>query len=562
MQPANAKPGFFPALRKTRNLLAHSLFLILFISSLPTSNAHHATTNVGDIPWVDTAIEIATGTWAPLDFDESGTKLGLLYAKSSTVRFALFENGVWTTKQVATGGTYGILDGILTYGGGDIWYAAYEESALGDVIFASTTNDGNTWTLATVDTSGTLQKESQEMQVSGTTISFSHATGYYISTNSGVAWTKTVCVVGFEDKYYRWISGTGASTNIEMWGQMPTTSAKDPAAYMFSSNNCQNAPTSIQTYWGDWVASTSYATRDVVYYSGAYYEALRATVGDLPDEPASLDWDSFSNVDGLHELTMLDNVNTYNDQTAAVFYYWPATTAVFFRITSATLPLQMYSTNGVTGDFLTWYDSQTDLRFRTNGNEKIKGDNAGDVITMAYQDCDGTCDAVEHNGYAFSDNSGVSWRTGRLPLAPYQYVGGASTPTRPQAIYSNGVYYYAYQATDGTLHILGGEAGIAAEEELPPNQNTNNPLGQIIGNMNESWGLDFSILFGIGLVGMVAVAFARVNRAPLLIAIGSFLGILAAVQFGLFPEWIIYVILFIIIAVGGVTLFESRRKEE
>lgn len=528
-----------------------ALFLILF--TIPqVSIAHHETLSVGGIDWTDTAIESGTGTWAPLDFADGIAKAGILYMKSAEVKFALFENNVWTTYTIETlSGTNNIAEGRLTYVGGDIWLAAYEHSSASDIRFARSTNDGATWSPVIMDASGSFRTDSKpEFQIiSATDYILSDGNEYYRSMDSGATWAETACAfpgLSAAIRFVYIISGTGATTKLAAF--LPDTGNNRPK-FVYSQNNCASDGVPPYLFEGTWNSAVTYSLRDVVDYDGIRYEALRSTVNDIPPSSPS-DWATYDNSELRNEATDL-NV----DGTIASFEGVYFKDGTLYYVSSRDSDRKIWSATGsLSGDTMTWYGTGNDLVTIDpdgGGQPSITSDSTGDVFTSAFDD--------DTNGFALSDNGGEDWIAGEIPteFAPFQY--NDPTIVMPYSGYSNGVYYYAYQDTDSTLHVLAGLAGEG--EELPPNQNTNNPLGQIIGNLNDSWGLDFSILFGIAVVGMVAVAFARVSKTPLLIAIGAFLGLIAANQFGLIPNWVIYVVLFIIVAVAGVTMFERKKDE-
>lgn len=109
----------------------------------------------------------------------------------------------------------------------------------------------------------------------------------------------------------------------------------------------------------------------------------------------------------------------------------------------------------------------------------------------------------------------------------------------------------------GTLET-GGDNFITGS----PATNTGNPIGQAVQYFNSSWGFDGSWLFGLFIVGIVTIGFTRISRAPLVIAVGVFLGVMGAVLLGLFQIWVLFVMMFLIIAVAGATLFAGRRGED
>lgn len=86
-----------------------------------------------------------------------------------------------------------------------------------------------------------------------------------------------------------------------------------------------------------------------------------------------------------------------------------------------------------------------------------------------------------------------------------------------------------------------------------------NIIADIRNRLEENWGFDFGWLMGLGIVGLITW---RVRRAaPLVIAILAFLGLGVAVRLDLLPEWILFVSVFIIIAVAGGRLFMDTNED-
>lgn len=85
------------------------------------------------------------------------------------------------------------------------------------------------------------------------------------------------------------------------------------------------------------------------------------------------------------------------------------------------------------------------------------------------------------------------------------------------------------------------------------------PIADMVNFFNDSWGFDGSWLFGLAIVGMVV--FPARNARPLYVALMAFIGVGICVALGLFPMWLIFVLVFLVIAVAGFRMFEGADQE-
>lgn len=72
---------------------------------------------------------------------------------------------------------------------------------------------------------------------------------------------------------------------------------------------------------------------------------------------------------------------------------------------------------------------------------------------------------------------------------------------------------------------------------------------------SDAWGVDCGWLFGLGIVGMVTVAFAGATRSPVAIAAAIVIGIIVSFGLGLFPIWVVFVMVLLMLLVAGVFFF-------
>lgn len=85
------------------------------------------------------------------------------------------------------------------------------------------------------------------------------------------------------------------------------------------------------------------------------------------------------------------------------------------------------------------------------------------------------------------------------------------------------------------------------------------PIADMVDFFNDAWGFDGSWLFGLAIVGMVV--FPARNARPLYVALMAFIGVGICVALGLFPMWLIFVLVFLVIAVAGFRMFEGADQE-
>lgn len=90
-----------------------------------------------------------------------------------------------------------------------------------------------------------------------------------------------------------------------------------------------------------------------------------------------------------------------------------------------------------------------------------------------------------------------------------------------------------------------------------------NPFQASINYASEGWGFDVSWLFGIVVVVIFTTGLGKATNGSVLgIALGAFLGIGVGVIMGLFPLWLLLVVIFLIIAVAGTRLFGDKSGDE
>lgn len=90
-----------------------------------------------------------------------------------------------------------------------------------------------------------------------------------------------------------------------------------------------------------------------------------------------------------------------------------------------------------------------------------------------------------------------------------------------------------------------------------------NPIDDAVEFVAESWGMDIEAagwLFGLAIFGMIV--FRVRNGHPLLIAILAVVAIGLAFKLGLFPVWLLLVVVFLIIAVAGSAFFTKEEGTE
>lgn len=90
----------------------------------------------------------------------------------------------------------------------------------------------------------------------------------------------------------------------------------------------------------------------------------------------------------------------------------------------------------------------------------------------------------------------------------------------------------------------------------------NGPISQAVQFFNLNWGFDGSWLFGIAIVAICIWPFAKKGSNTLVIAIMALLGVGLAFVMGLFPVWLIFVLIFLIIAVGSHRMLQDKGGEE
>jgi hypothetical protein len=93
-----------------------------------------------------------------------------------------------------------------------------------------------------------------------------------------------------------------------------------------------------------------------------------------------------------------------------------------------------------------------------------------------------------------------------------------------------------------------------------PAQNPDNILGQHVVAASTAWGFDVAALFGMVIVlGITIKASQASNGAVIIVSIAGLIGIIICVQLGLFAEWVIYAVVFLIILAAGGVIFANRR---
>lgn len=143
------------------------------------------------------------------------------------------------------------------------------------------------------------------------------------------------------------------------------------------------------------------------------------------------------------------------------------------------------------------------------------------------------------------------------PASGTLYIGGSGQFSTSAAIFS---FITTPSGSGGTTggSGLGTGTGVGGFEP-------DSIFGQTVAMLQEAWGFSagsLNWLLGIMVVGLVAVSFARVNRTPLMVAIGGMLGVGLALFFGFFPLWLLVLMAFLIIAVAGNRLFGGGRDDE
>lgn len=91
-----------------------------------------------------------------------------------------------------------------------------------------------------------------------------------------------------------------------------------------------------------------------------------------------------------------------------------------------------------------------------------------------------------------------------------------------------------------------------------PATNTGNPIGSLVNYFNTSWGFDGTWLFGIMTVIIVMAGFVAFGRTPVMLGIGAFLGVGTSVTLGFFPVWVLFVLIFLLLAFVGTMLGRRR----
>lgn len=140
----------------------------------------------------------------------------------------------------------------------------------------------------------------------------------------------------------------------------------------------------------------------------------------------------------------------------------------------------------------------------------------------------------------------VTWDDDNGGLSPFKmhlrkYTNAGTPPARD----------VAYMISGGV--VVGGSGGGASCA-------SGNIIQCIRQNASDAWGFDWGWLIGGIIVGIFVW---KVHDAKVIvIAIMAFLGLGLAVAVGMLPEWILYVVVFIIIATGGVILFGGRGEED
>lgn len=146
---------------------------------------------------------------------------------------------------------------------------------------------------------------------------------------------------------------------------------------------------------------------------------------------------------------------------------------------------------------------------------------------------------------------------GGLYLAGYQTVGGSA--------FNSFVRKYAGAGTgrapQDTFTGFAGSPGGGEDPDDPGFDEGDNFVDFSVGFCSDSWGFDCSWLFGILIVSLVTIGFARISPMPLLVGIGAFLGVGVSVAVGVLPMWVLFVMIFIVIAVAGFVLF-GRGEDE
>lgn len=88
-----------------------------------------------------------------------------------------------------------------------------------------------------------------------------------------------------------------------------------------------------------------------------------------------------------------------------------------------------------------------------------------------------------------------------------------------------------------------------------------NPLNNMITYVGDSWGFDAHWLFGIIAVGIVTAGFAKISTNITILSIAVLLGIGLSVLMGLFPVWVLFLVVLLIIALVVVVFGRGRGEE-
>lgn len=196
----------------------------------------------------------------------------------------------------------------------------------------------------------------------------------------------------------------------------------------------------------------------------------------------------------------------------------------------------------------------------------IDGD--GNVFACGYT----TGGAFGHNNYLMKFNAtafmGQRWNITWSNSAGSNFEMAAACDLAPDGSIYVGSFSCTAVALTGCTSELRKYAGAATSRSLqglyippsqivtPPATPTGGPIVDIVDFFNDAWGFDGSWLFGVAVTGMFIWP-AR-NAKTLYIAIMAFLGVGVSVAIGFFPFWLVFVLIFLVIAVAGSRLFSDN----
>lgn len=117
---------------------------------------------------------------------------------------------------------------------------------------------------------------------------------------------------------------------------------------------------------------------------------------------------------------------------------------------------------------------------------------------------------------------------------------------------------------DAVLNAVVACGNITPPNGIPPGNGggglgTGNPISNAKEFFQDSWGLSADIgnwLFGLVIIGLIIGGFARISATPFMLALGALVGVGVALAFGFFPLWLLFVLIFLIIAFAAYALFE------